>query len=621
VADRPPRAGVVLALACVLAAGCSAGVPRSGKVTSVTQVGPASGGDRAASSDQTSPTPGLDPVELVKGYLHVASSGKPAQARPWVVPAAARRLDAWKEDDSAWVYATPTTPTAIPSHHGEARVVMEVSLVGHLDGRDWTPLAQERRLEFRLRRVGAEWRIANPDVQPWMTEEAFKEHFRRVILYMGARDRRHLVPAPTFLPRDDRRAVDPLAGDALRLLLQGPRGRLAPSMASAVPAGTRLQSFHYDPDADLATVNLSKEFAAPGEPGSGRLRIAQIVRTVTGLVPTAQVEVQVDGSKVDEVGADRFRADHAYRGSAPELDDLWPRRHGSQNLVVFVRDGQVNTVPLDAPDEARALPLPSGQKLHPVWAPDGARFAYLATAGTGNELELWTASAAGTDPVTTGLRGELSEPTWVPSDPARLLVLEHVDGKAQLWSLTPEPGSRPVRLSLGRLPAGMDPTLLRVSADGSLVLAVMGGPERYAENPVGVGADQLYLGVLGDKGVTSWVRRPLTPGLGEVHSPAWVDPDTIAFVGESGAQGSKALWTVRPDGWDPTQVLASGRDNANMVDVADQLTVDPDGHVLVFRTSTDLSSALWQVNLDGRDLRPLTAGASSLDSDPSLASG
>src|SRR5206468_7895931 len=127
-------------------------------------------------------------------------------------------------------------------------------------------------------------------------------HFRRVILYMGARDRRHLVPAPTFLPRDDRRAVDPLAGDALRLLLQGPRGRLAPSMVSAVPAGTRLQSFHYDPDADLATVDLSKEFAAPGEPGSGRLRVAQIVRTVTGLVPTAQVGVQVGGSKVDEVG-------------------------------------------------------------------------------------------------------------------------------------------------------------------------------------------------------------------------------------------------------------------------------------------------------------------------------
>jgi Tol biopolymer transport system component len=168
----------------------------------------------------------------------------------------------------------------------------------------------------------------------------------------------------------------------------------------------------------------------------------------------------------------------------------------------------------------------------------------------------------------------------------------------------------------------MDPTLLRVSADGSLVLAVMAGPQQHTEDSVGLAADneQLYLGVLGDKGVTEWVQRPLAPGLGEVSSPAWVDPDTIAFVGEAGTKGSMALWTVRLDGWDPTQVLASGR-GPTMVDVADQLTVDPGGHLLVFKTSTDLSSSLWLVNLDGRGLRPLTSGSPSLDSDPSLAGG
>jgi hypothetical protein len=629
VADRRPRAGLVLALACLLAAGCSAGVPRTGKVTSVTRVASPNEHDLARSGGQSwRLTPGLDPVELVQRYLGVTSSGDPRVAKPWVVPGAASQVAAWSKHHSAWVWANLSTPNLLaPPRHGEAKVAVEVSLVGHFDGREWTPLAGERRLEFRLRRVGAEWRIANPDDEPWMSDEAFKERFRRVTLYMVARDHRHLVPAPTFFAQDDDRAVEPLTADVLHRLLQGPRGRLAPSMATAIPAGTRLQSFHYDSLADLATVNLSGEFTAPGEPRSGQLRMAQLVRTVTGLVPTAEVQVQVEGHEVGTVGPDHFRADRAYRGSAPELDALWPRRRGSQNAVAFVRNGQVFTVPVDPPNADPTplhLPPPSGQKLHPVWAPDGHQLAYLATTGTGGEPELWTATGSGADPVNSGLRGDLSEPTWVPSDPARLLVLQHANGKALLWSLTPGTNGGLTRLSLGHPPAGMDPTLLRVSADGSLVLAVMGGPEQHAEDPAGVDAEneQLYLGVLGDRGVTTWVQHPLAPGLGEVQSPAWVDPDTIAFVGEAGTKGSKALWTVRLDGWDPTQVLASGR-GPGMVDVADQLTVDPSGQVLVFKTSTDLSSSLWLVNLDGRGLRPLTSdpsGSSLLDSDPSLAS-
>ena len=152
----------------------------------------------------------------------------------------------------------------------------------------------------------------------------------------------------------------------------------------------------------------------------------------------------------------------------------------------------------------------------------------------------------------------------------------------------------------------------------------MGSREQRAEDPAGFAADndQLYLGVLGDTGVTRWVQRPLAPGLGEVHSPAWVGPETVAFVGEAGAKGTKALWTTRLDGWDPTLVLASDRGNAAEVEIADQLAVDPDGHTLVFKSSTDLASSLWLVNLDGRGLRALTsADPSYLDSDPTLASG
>jgi hypothetical protein len=632
VAERRPRAGVAFALACLLAAGCSAGVPRTGKVTTVTRVESPGGRDARPPGVGTRPTVGLNPAELVQEYLRVASSGDPDVATPWVVPDAAGRLKAWTRHHSAWVYSNPTLRTVTRTHKGEVRVVMEVSLAGHFDGRDWTPLAEERELEFRLRRVDTEWRIANPDDEPWMSEEAFKERFRRITLYMVARDHRHLVPAPTFFAQtgataqDDEGGIEAGAGEVLRLLLEGPRGRLAPAMTTAIPAGTRLRSFDYAPATGLATVNLSNEFTTPGGPDSGRLRVAQLVWTVSELIRTAEVQVQVDGGQLDAVGADGFRTDRPYRASAPELDALWPRRRGGGNLVAFVREGEVHTVPVDPPlASPKVLPLPpGGQKVHPVWAPDGDRLAYLVSTGTGGELELWTASASGTDGSKTGLRGDLSEPTWVPSDPARLLVLRQVHGRAELWSVTPGAGGRPARLSLGNLPAGMDPILLRVSPDGSLVLAAMGSREQRAEDPAGFAADndQLYLGVLGDTGVTRWVQRPLAPGLGEVHSPAWVGPETVAFVGEAGAKGTKALWTTRLDGWDPTLVLASDRGNAAEVEIADQLAVDPDGHTLVFKSSTDLASSLWLVNLDGRGLRALTpADPSYLDSDPTLASG
>jgi hypothetical protein len=641
VAERRPHGRVlpgslaVRVLACLLLAGCSAGVPRTGQVTAVSRVAPSSERDVTNSGVGRRPTVGLKPAELVQEYLRAAASGDPDMARPWVVPDdpdAARQLRAWTQRHAALVYSNPTTKSADPSGRGNVKVVIEVSMVGHFDGRDWTPLAEERRLEFRLRRVGTEWRVANPGDEPLMSEDDFKERFRRITLYMVARDHRHLVPTPTFLVQDaaaaetDEGGVEARAEQVLRLLLDGPRGRLAPGMTTEIPAGTRLQSFDYAPAAGLATVNLSSEFTAPGEAGSGRLRVAQLVCTLTELIRTAQVRIQVDGRQVDAVGSDRFRTDHPYRGNEPELDALLPRRPGSEHVVAFVRAGEVNTVPLDVPNATpKVLPLPpSGTKLHPVWSPDGDRIAYLETAGgTGSDLELWTASASGAAAVKTGLHGNLSEPTWVPSDPPRLLALQHEHGKARLWSVAPYGDSRPVELSLGRPPGGMDPTLLRVSADGGLVLAVMGSKEQ-AEEPAtfGAGSDQLFLGVLGDRGVTQWVGGPLAPGLGEVHSPVWADPDTIAFVGEAGAKGSKALWTTRIDGWDPTQVLSSDRTSDAGIDIADQLTADPSGHTLVFKSSTDLASSLWLVNVDGRGLRALTtADPSNLDTDPTLASG
>jgi Sporulation and spore germination len=626
---------VALGLALLVLAGCSAGVPRTGQVTSVSRIEPRNQSDLPGGRDGNRPTAGLKPADLVREYLGVAATGDPKMARPWVVPNDAHanaQLDAWTKRRSAWVYANPTSSPVSPPRHGEATVVMGVSMVGRFDGRDWTPLAEERSLEFRLRKVGAEWRIANPDDQLWMSEEAFKERFRRMTLYMvSGGEGGQLVPAPTFFDQRSGGAgengIEDQAAEVLRLLLEGPRGRLKDGLKTAIPRGTRLESFSYLPSSGLATVNLSSEFAAPNGPGSGGQRVAQLVWTITELIRTAQVQVQVDGHQVETVGPDGFRLDRPYRGSAQELRALWPRRAGSGSTVAFVRRGQVYTIPVDVPAaRPKVLPLPpNGQILHPVWSPGGDHIAYLLNAGPTSELELTTASAAGADATRTGLRGELSEPTWVPGKPDRLLTLKRAQGRVELWSVTPRSGDKPVRLSLGDLPDGLEPDLLRASPDGGMVLAVMRSKQQAAsEERVSFGSDggRLYLGVLGADGVKQWVAGPLAPGQGGAYSPVWADPETIAFIGEGGAKGSRALWTIRVDGWDPNQVLDSDRSTDGGVDIGDQLTVDPAGRTLVFRSSTDLSSSLWLVNMDGRGLRALTpADSSMLDSDPNLASG
>jgi hypothetical protein len=638
VAERRPMGAVALGLALLALAGCSAGVPRTGQVTSVSRIDSPNERDLPGGREGTRPAVGLKPAELVQGYLQVASPGDPETARPWVVPNdpdATAQLDAWTKRPSAWVYANPTLKSTSPARKGEATVVMEVSMIGHFDGRDWTPLAEERSLEFHLRKVDTEWRIANPDDEPWMSEGDFKERFRRMTLYMvSGGERGQLVPAPTFL--DQRTAasgaggdgIDDQAEEVLRLLLGGPRGRLKDCLGTAIPPGTRLKSFTYLPSSGLATIDLSSEFAEPYGTGSGGLRVAQLVWTVTELIRTAQVQILVDGRQIETVGPDGFRLDRPYRGTAEELRALWPRRAGSGTNVAFVRLGQVHTVPIDIPNaKPKVLPLPpSGQLLHPVWSPGGDHIAYLVNAGPTSELELTTATAAATEMTGTGLRGELSEPTWVPAEPDRLLALKRERDRVELWSVTPGSDGKPARLSLGDLPDGLEPSLLRVSPDGGMVLAVMHSRQRVADGErVSFGSDsgQLYLGVLcAGGGVKQWVAGPLAPAQGEAHSPVWADPETIAFIGEGGAKGSRALWTIRVDGWDPNQVLASDRSTDDGVDIADQLTVDPDGRTLVFKSSTDLSSSLWLVNIDGRGLRALTpADSSILDSDPNLASG
>ena len=66
-----------------------------------------------------------------------------------------------------------------------------------------------------------------------------------------------------------------------------------------LPEGTKLRGLRVS--GSVATVNFSKPFAG-GRPGGKTARLAQVVRTVTGLAGVSRVQILVDGSPPSRFG-------------------------------------------------------------------------------------------------------------------------------------------------------------------------------------------------------------------------------------------------------------------------------------------------------------------------------
>jgi Tol biopolymer transport system component len=281
--------------------------------------------------------------------------------------------------------------------------------------------------------------------------------------------------------------------------------------------------------------------------------------------------------------------------------------------VLFVRGGEIYTITPDPGQSPKVVGFDApSPKSAPTWSPDRRWIAFLQ--GSGASQGLWLVQpGAGAFP--TGVVGRLSPPSW-SVDSAHLYVLSREQARTQLWEITWDTlGVRPLRLP--PLPDGLRPTSLAVSPDGAFALAVA---DRDDAEPGDGG--QLFLGQFGPDGVIRWPSRPIAAGLGRVFSPVWVDPLTVAFIAETeGKDDLGRLWTMKRDGWDPTPVVNPDADGTTLVDIGNQLTVDPDGSHFIFTVGSQSGAALWTVDRQGNGLRPLTQPtAKEFDADPSFAS-
>jgi Sporulation and spore germination/Lipoprotein LpqB beta-propeller domain len=622
VASRRTRlARVAAGLAALALASCTAGVPRTGEVVTVSPVqSPPPVGDESVTDEGSGPAAGLSDTQVALGFMSSMNTARPETIERWMMPKAAEQVRTWSTRTTVNVYhALQPDPPAIQD--GRRIVPVRLDMVGRLErGREWTPRSDEDTLRLELQKAGAEWRVANPGKELWVRDVDFKKLYTPVEMFLlpaggAAGDR--LAPVPVFVRRAPPGTPAPQvlqarARDAVLCMLDGPDGRYV-HLTSAIPTNTKLRSLVYEKG--VVTVDLSSRFTDTSTGGTGKLRVGQLVWTINRLIQTAQVRIRVEGRPLGSIGLDGFQGAGPWQRNRPEIAGLWPQRSsvGDGDTVLFARGGELYTIPPDANQAPKVIGFNApSPKSAPTWSPDHHWIAFLATSG--QEQGLWLLQP-GAQASPTGLTGRLSPPSW-SAESARLYLLNRTKGGTRLVEVTRRTLGV-VERDLPALPGGMRPTSLAVSPDGAWVLAVAD----HGDPQPGDGG-QLFLGRFGPEGVLGWYNRPIAPGLGRVFSPVWVDALTVAFIAETDNKDDIGrLWVMKRDGWDPTAILNADPEGAPVVDIGRQLTVDPSGSSFIFTVRSQSGASLWIVDRQGISPRPLTQPtAKEFDTDPSFAS-
>jgi hypothetical protein len=616
--SRHLRPVAVLAALLGLAA-CTAGVPKTGEVVSLTPVTASTTPlDPAAPQDRDTPSSGQSRTEVAVGFMNAMNTGDVSKMLRWVMPEARDQVASW---------SAPTTTVRVYSvfepgpeyARGQKRIVpIRVKLVGQLrGGHEWSPASGDDVLSLEMANDRADARVANPGPVIWMRDDNFSRLYTPAEVFMPtdlSDPTPQLAPLPIFVPNgpeDDPAPPGRRAERALRVLLEGPQRRYD-HLETAIPRGTALRDVRYA--GDVATVNLNRRFSQADGPGS--VRVGQVVWTVNSVLPAASVRILVEGRPVKTVGGDRFSTARLWRRHDPPLAGMWPRRsQGGQ--IVFVRRGEIWKIAPEPGQMPKALTLVApSPKSAPTWSPDHRSMAFLT--GSGTSQALWVLQPNGQDFRVDGLEGRLSPPSWSP-DSQRVYLVRGDQDRARLVEVTR--GTLSFRsLAMPPPPSGLQPRSVTVSPDGAFVLAVADRPDSKLEDAEAIPGGRLLLGQLGPDGVVGWSPRQIAPGLGRVYSPVWVDPVTVGFIAETENKDDLGkLWTVRSDGWGPNAVLNDG--DVPMGDIGNRLTVDPTGRAFVVSARSNNGASLWMIDRQDRTVRFLTSpSATALDTDPSFAS-
>jgi hypothetical protein len=399
VGSRPRHLRPIAVLAALLGlAACTAGVPKTGEVVSLSPVTASTTPlDPAAPQARDTPSSGQSRTEVAVGFMNAMNTGSVSKMRRWVMPEARDQVASWSDPTTTVrVYSVFEPGPEYP--RGQKRIVpIRVKLVGQLrGGREWFPANGEDVLSLEMENDREDARVANPGPVIWMRDASFSRLYSPAEVFMApdlADPTPQLAPVPIFVPNgpeDDPAPPALRAEQVLRLLLEGPQRRYD-HLDTAIPRGTALRKVWYA--GDVATVNLSQRFSLAE--GPGQIRVGQVVWTLNSVLPAASVRILVEGRPVKTVGGDRFSTTRPWRRWDPPLAGMWPRR-SQGGEIVFVRRGEIWKIAPEPGQLPKAVTLVApSPKSAPTWSPDHRSMAFLTSSGT--RQGLWVLQPNGQD--------------------------------------------------------------------------------------------------------------------------------------------------------------------------------------------------------------------------------
>lgn len=527
--------------ALVVLAGC-VGLPRSGRVNSVSPSKTSSG---AIGFAVQPPARNATPQQIVEGFLLASRAGLDddfAVARQYLYGDAAAN---WKPLARVRVYPDSQDVSTTVTESGAVRA--SVASRGTLSSHGtYTETANSAVLttEFSLaKNADGQWRIVSLDDGVFLSENAFSQQFIETPLYFLAPDSNALVADLRYYPRRT------FATSAMNGLLAGPSEWLASGVHTAVPTGTKLLKSVDVVDGE-ATVDLSSVVLAASAKERAAL-LEQITRTLKASSSVRSVVLKVEGADLN-VGSIQSLPTYPY-GS-------YPVSVISGGLPANVSDNRITPLMGDAGLKAHGL-----SNLAISYQASRGRLAALGRGGT--EL-IGMDSGSG---------------SWQVLHSGKSLVQPSYDRYGWVWSAERDNAGKILVFKPGEnASAHLDVSWLNgakirdvsVSRDGSRMVVVceIGGEVTIrvaaiardgAGRPTQIG-DSIIIG----------------QHLSDVTAAEWIGPSTVAVLGKTALGGERAMFSVKISG--PTERLAApyegtvsitaGHDEDSIVALTDKKT-------------------------------------------------
>lgn len=265
---------------------------------------------------------------------------------------------------------------------------------------------------------------------------------------------------------------------------------------------------------------------------------------------------------------------------------------GSKLLFQTDRDGNYEIYVMSVDGELAQLTADAADDLDPAWSPDGSRLAFSSNRDGKQHIYVMNADGSAPSQVTNAASDD-TEPAW-SRDGQRIAFVRALDGNSEVYAVNAD-GSNEVRLTFAP-GINMSPSW---SADGRIFFTSNrdGKRELYAMNADGSG-----------------VTRFTTIG---ARSSDWSpDGSKIVFVSENLEIGKTQH---------PLQLFVAdaGGGNVRLVNGDTPATFSPrwsaDSASIIFAVDRlGVVANIFQVDLDGRNYRRLTAGP-KMDLHPSVS--